>query len=81
MNFSMGTKSYSWRTILDIVQSRSSSLSGISRMHIIRDMFGPGHSPLVSGAFFAHVISGLSPAQSSLRHRTLWMYQRARSVA
>ena len=25
---------------------------GKSRMHIIRDMFGPGHSPLVSGAFF-----------------------------
>jgi hypothetical protein len=56
MNFSMGAKSYSRRTILDIVQSRSSSLSGISRMHIIRDMFGPGHSPLVSGAFFVRII-------------------------
>jgi len=26
---------------------------GKSRMQLIRDMFGPGHSPLVSGAFFA----------------------------
>jgi hypothetical protein len=25
-------------------------------MHIIRDMFGPGHSPLVSGAFFVRII-------------------------
>jgi len=25
---------------------------GTFRMNIIRDMFGPGHSPLVSGAFF-----------------------------
>lgn len=33
---------------------------GKSRMHIIRDMFGPGHSPLVSGAFFAWRIPALA---------------------
>ena len=40
---------------------------GKSRMHIIRDMFGPGHSPLVSGAFFAHPIPGLRRFAAGLR--------------
>jgi hypothetical protein len=69
MNFSMGAKSYSRRTILDIVQSRSSSLSGISRMHIIRDMFGPGHSPLVSGAFFVRIIPPGCPEMAFVQAR------------
>jgi len=34
---------------------------GKSRMQLIRDMFGPGHSPLVSGAFF---VLGVSPGSA-----------------
>ena len=37
---------------LDIVLPRSTSLNGVRPGSNIRDMFGPGHSPLVSGAFF-----------------------------
>lgn len=41
---------------LDIVLPRSTSLNGVRPGCTIRDMFGPGHSPLVSGAFFMNMV-------------------------
>jgi len=53
---------------LDIVLPRSTSLNGVRPGCTIRDMFGPGHSPLVSGAFFVNMILNRQGRQEKLFH-------------
>ena len=50
---------------LDIVLPRSTSLNGVRLGCTIRDMFGPGHSPLVSGAFFMNMILNRQDAKNA----------------